>query len=179
MIAAITGNLWRALSAFLAGLVVMLAVQVYGFPLLHKGLIAQLESMTALNTSNVNSHRKTKDNFRAAMAEAQRLEVFRLARVKAEQQRINEHAQVDYDRRIAALRARYDGLRAKGRTSVASAAGGVSVPSLPVPAFGFDATTDTDGLSAALMCSTYAVQLDELITWVEAQAAVNVNEERK
>ena len=59
------------------------------------------------------------------------------------------------------------------------AAGGIDVSGLPVPAFGADAAPDADGLSAALMCSTYAVQLDELISWVEAQAAVNVNEERK
>jgi len=179
MIAAITGNLWRALSAFLAGLVVMLLIQIHGLPIIGGGLVSRLERMTALNTSNVKSHRTTKDNFRAAMADAQRREVFRLARVKAEQDRINDHAEQDYERRLAALRSRYDGLRAKGRTSATSAAGGVDVSGLPKPAFGADAAPDADGLSAALECSTYAVQLDELISWVEAQAAVNVNEERK
>ena len=179
MIPFITSNLWRALSAFLAGLVVMLLIQIHGLPIIGGGLVSRLERMTALNDANVKSHRQTKDTFRAAMADAQRREVFRLARVKAEQDRINDHAQDDYERRLAALRTRYDGLRRERGANATSAAGGVDVPGLPVPAFGADAATDADGLSAALMCSTYAVQLDELISWVEAQAAVNVNEERK
>lgn len=179
MIALITGNLWRALAAFLAGLVVVLLIQIHGLPIIGGGLLARLERMTALNDANVKSHRQTKDNFRAAMADARRREVFRLARVKAEQDRINNHAQDDYERRLTALRTRYDSLRRQSGTSATSAAGGVDVSGLPKPAFGSDAAPDADGLSAALMCSTYALQLDELISWVEAQAAVNVNEERK
>jgi len=179
MITAITGNLWRALSAFLGGLVVMLLIQIHGLPIIGGGLVSRLERMTALNDANVKSHRTTKDTFRQAMADAQRREVFRLARVKAEVERNNERAKERFNDRIALLRARYDSLRAKDRASVASAAGGVAMSSLPTPTFGTDETAFEDGLSAALMCSTYAVQLDELISWVEAQAAVNVNEERK
>lgn len=179
MIAALTSNLWRALSAFLAGLVLVLLIHIHGLPIIGGGLVARLERMTQLRQDEAASHRQTKDNFRAAMAEAQRREVFRLARVKAEQDRINDHAQDDYERRLAALRSRYDGLRRERGANPASAAGSVDVSGLPVPAFGADAATDADGLSTALMCSTYAVQLDELISWVESQAAVNVNEERK
>ena len=177
--AAITGNLWRALSAFLAGLVVMLLIQIHGLPIIGGGLVSRLERMTQLRQDEAASHRKTKDNFRAAMADAQRREVFRLARVRSEYERNNERAKERFNDRIALLRSRYDGLRAKDRTNATSAAGGVDVSGLPVPAFGADAAPDADGLSTALMCSTYAVQLDELISWVEAQAAVNVNEERK
>jgi len=179
VIAAITGNLWRALSAFLGGLVVVLLIQIHGLPFIGGGLVSRLERMTQLRQDEAASHRKTKDTFRAAMAEAQRREVFRLARVKAEQDRINDHAQDDYERRLAALRSLYDGLRRERGANATSAAGGVDVSGLPKPAFGADAAPDADGLSTALMCSTYAVQLDELISWVEAQAAVNVNEERK
>lgn len=179
MIALITGNLWRALAAFLAGLVVVLLIQIHGLPIIGGGLLARLERMTALNDANVKSHRQTKDNFRAAMADAQRREVFRLARVKAETERNNDARETAVNARLAALRARYDSLRRQSGTSATSAAGGIDVSGLPVPAFGADATPDTDGLSTALMCSSYAVQLDELISWVEAQAAVNVNEERK
>lgn len=171
----VAGGIIAALVAF----IVMLLIQIHGLPIIGGGLVSRLERMTALNDANVKSHRKTKDTFRAAMADAQRREVFRLARVKAEQDRINDHAQDDYERRLAALRTRYDGLRRERGANATSAAGGVDVSGLPIPAFGADATPDADGLSTALMCSTYAVQLDELISWVEAQAAVNVNEERK
>ncbi|MCC6941343.1 MAG: hypothetical protein IT551_07015 [Novosphingobium sp.] len=179
MIALITGNLWRALAAFLGGLVVILLIQIHGLPIIGGGLVSRLERITALNDANVKSHRQTKDNFRAAMADAQRREVFRLARVKAETERNNDARETAVNARLTALRTRYDSLRRERGASPTSATGGVDVSGLPVPAFGADAASDADGLSTALMCSTYAVQLDELISWVEAQAAVNVNEERK
>jgi hypothetical protein len=175
--ASITGNLWRAACAVLAGLLLALWVQLHGLPIIGGGMVSRLERMTQLRQDEAASHRTTKANFRRAMAEAKRLEVFRLARVKAEQQRINDHAQDDYERRLAVLRSRYDGLRRQSGARVTSAASGVDVSGLPKPAFGADATPDADGLSAALMCSTYAVQLDELISWVERQSAINTNEE--
>jgi hypothetical protein len=175
--ASITGNLWRAACAVLVGLLLALWVQLHGLPIIGGGLVSRLERMTQLRQDEAASHRTTKANFRNAMAEAKRLEVFRLTRVKAEQQRINTHAQDDYERRLAVLRSRYDGLRRQSGARVTSAASGVDVPGLPLPAFGPDATPDADGLSAALMCSTYAVQLDELISWVERQSAINPNEE--
>ena len=111
MIALITGNLWRALAAFLAGLVVVLLIQIHGLPIIGGGLLARLERMTALNDANVKSHRQTKDNFRAAMADAQRREVFRLARVKAETERNNDARETAVNARLTALRTRYDSLR--------------------------------------------------------------------
>lgn len=171
----VAGGIIAALVAF----IVMLLIQIHGLPIIGGGLVSRLERITALNDANVKSHRQTKDNFRAAMADAQRREVFRLARVKAETERNNDARETAVNARLTALRTRYDSLRRQSGANATSATGGVDVSGLPVPAFGADATPDADGLSAALMCSTYAVQLDELISWVEAQAAVNVNEERK
>lgn len=178
MIAAITGNLWRALALALCGLVAALWVQVHGLPIIGGGLKADLVSMTAANDANIKAHRQTKDNFRNAMADAQRREVFRLARVKAEQERINTDARISFDRRVAALRARYDGLRGESGAGVAGSPIGVAVPSVPGSPSGTDEATGADGFSLAerYEASIYATQLDELITWVAAQGAVRMNE---
>jgi hypothetical protein len=177
ILATLKSKAWQIVSGILAGIVLMLWVQLHGLPIIGGGMVSRLERMTQLRQDEAASHRTTKDNFRRAMAEAKRLEVFRLTRVKAEQQRISDHAQDDYERRLDALRTRYDGLRRQSGAHVTSAAGSLDVSGLPKPAFGADATPDADGLSAALMCSTYAVQLDELISWVERQSAINPNEE--
>lgn len=174
----IGGDLWRTAALALLGMCVSMALWIFGLPLIGGGLLAKLDRITALNASNVESHRATKRFYRAAMEQAQRLEQARLARVAAEQERINDRAQEDYDRRLAALRARYDSLRAQGRASAAGAAGGEQVPALPYPAFGPDAAAGTDGLSLAerYECSATAIQLDELISWVEDQSKVKVND---
>jgi len=179
MIASITGNLWRALALALCGLVAALWVQIHGLPIIGGGLVADLASMTALRKAEADNHRATKDSIRKAMADAQRREVFRLARVRAEQERESTNAEASYNRRFADLRAHYDRLRGKARTGAESAAGGQPVPGLPAPAFGADAAPGADRLSLELECSANALQLDELITWVERQAAIDPNEERK
>lgn len=179
MIAAITGNLWRAAALLLAGCALSLLVQIHGLPIIGGGLVSDLASMTELRKAEADNHRKTKDSIRKAMADAQRREVFRLARVKAEQERESTNAEASYNRRLTDLRARYDRLRRDAGTSAESAAGSQSVSGLPAPAFGADAAPGADRLSVELECSANALQLDELITWVERQAAINPNEERK
>lgn len=174
----VVGGIIAALLAFVA----LLLIQIHGLPIIGGGLIARLDRMTALNNANVASHRTTKRNYAQAMADARRNEALRLARVKAEQERINDDRKAAANARLDALRARYDSLRTQARTGVAGSAGGQPVPSLPAPAFGADAATGADGLSAAGLtlaeryeCSVSATQLDELITWVEAQTLVRVN----
>lgn len=174
----IGGDLWRTAALALLGMCVSMALWIFGLPLIGGGLLAKLDRITALNASNVESHRATKRFYRAAMEQAQRLEQARLARVAAEQERINERAQESYDRRLTDLRTRYDRLRAQGRAGAASAAGAEPMPSLPYPAFGADAAAGADGLPLAerYECSATALQLDELITWVDAQTKVKVND---
>lgn len=175
--AAITGNLWRAAAAGALAIAAALALWIFGLPVIGGGLLAKVDRLTTLNAANVASHRKTKENFRAAMADAQRREVFRLARVRAEFERNNERAQERFNDRIALLRSRYDSLRAKARAGSTGAAGSVEMSTLPVPAFGTDAEADTDRLLAEqLECSTIALQLDELILWIKAQTKVKVND---
>jgi hypothetical protein len=168
-----------AIIATLIAFVVALLIQIHGFPLLGGGLIARLDRMTELRRIEADNHRKTKEVYRAAMAQAQWLEQVRLARVRAEFERNNERAQERFNDRLALLRSRYDSLRRDaGRTNAASAAGGITMPSLPATAFGADAATGEDGLSLAerYQCSVHSLQLDELISWVEAQTKVKVND---
>lgn len=173
---------WRAAALALAGIVAALLIQVHGLPLIGGGLIARLDRMTELRTAEANSHRRTKANFRAGMAEARRRELARLAMVKAQQERINADVQDDHSRRVAALYARYDGLLKQARTRAESAAAGQSVPGLPAAPGGPDAQTGPNGLpltaltlAERLEASLIATQLDGLITWVERQARVDPN----
>lgn len=167
-----------AIIAALIAFVVALLIQIHGLPVIGGGLIARLDRITALNAENVANHRTTKRSYAQAMADALRNERLRLARVKAEQERINDRAKETANARLAALRARYDSLRGQTGKAVGSASGAEPVPGLPTPAFGADAAPGEDGfsLSERYECSVNAVQLDELISWVEAQAKVKVND---
>jgi hypothetical protein len=106
--------------------------------------------------------------FTAAMAEAERLENERLARVTAQQERISADALQDFNRRIADARAHAARLRDKANRGQA---GGVQVPGVPVAACRIDEAPGL-GLSAALVAQEQGIQLDELISWIEHQAGV-------
>lgn len=166
----VAGAIITALLAF----VLFLLIQIHGLPVFGGGLIAQLDRMTTLRSVEAESHRKTKANFRDAMADAHRREVFRLARVKAEQEKESINAAASYNRRLALLR---DGLRARPGASVGSAAAGVAVSGLPSGSSGADAAPDDSAAELIYRCSAIALQLDELISWVERQAAIDPNEE--
>ncbi len=183
MIPFLIANPWRAAALALLGLIVALLIQIHGVPLIGGGLVARLERMTELRLIERDNHRKTKAAYAQVMADAIRNEALRLKRVKAEQERINDRAQENFDHRLDALRARYDSLRGQGRKAAGSQGGAEPVPGLPLPAFGADAAPTADGLSAAKLslaqryqCSVGLTQLDELITWVEAQTKVKVND---
>lgn len=178
MIAFLAMNPWRAAALALLGIIIALLIQIHGLPVLGGGLIAKLDRMAELRRVEADNHRQTKANFIAATAEALRLETARLARVKAEQERINHDREESANARLAALRDQRDRLLSQARARAASAAGGQPVPGLPIPAFGADAAASEDGLSLAerYECSVSAVQLDELISWVDAQTKVKVND---
>lgn len=178
MIPLLLSNLWRTATLTLLGVVLALLIQIHGLPVIGGGLLAKLSHMTELRRIEADNHRKTKAYFAQAVADALRNEKLRLARVRAEQERINASAEKDYSSRLAALRARYDQLRRKGGKAAGSQGGTEPVPGLPTPAFGADAAAGEDGLSLAerYACSASAIQLDELISWVEAQTAVDPNE---
>jgi hypothetical protein len=178
MIPLLLSNLWRTATVTLLGVVLALLIQIHGLPVIGGGLLAKLDRMTELRRIEADNHRKTKAYFAQAMADALRNEKLRLARVRAEQERINHDREASANERLAALRARYDQLRGQGGKATGGQGGAEPVPGLPTPAFGADAAASEDGLSLAerYACSATAIQLDELISWVEAQTAVDPNE---
>ncbi len=121
------------------------------------------------------AHSATVANYRAAVEQARQADAANVARVKAEQSAINERTADDYESRIAAARAVYERLQREARSPAHSGAGGAApVPGLP-PSAGADAQGPGEiGLphSDRLLATEQAIQLDELITWVRAQAAV-------
>lgn len=144
---------------------------------------------TAERDAERSSHQATKDTYRNAQSEAARLEQARLARVQAEQQEIMNAAAQNYRDRIAAARADAERLRrAAGAGDSASSAGGAGpVPGVSVAAGGTAAAAAGDRLPEPaqdlradidwrLIATEQAVQLDELITAVERQAAIDPNE---
>lgn len=125
------------------------------------------------------AHAATVANYRAAAEQARREDAGNLARVKAEQARINERTAHDFESRIAAARASADRLREQARTAAADpgSGGAAPVPGVSVAAGSTAQGADQNRLpvSDALIATEQAIQLDELIKWVKAQAEVPVN----
>jgi hypothetical protein len=116
---------------------------------------------------------------RAAAERARAADQANAARVAAEQRRINERTTDDFETRIAAARADAQRLRLEPRAAADPGAGRDSSMSRVSPAAaGAAQTAGQDELprSDALTATEQAIQLDELIKWVRAQAAVRPDE---
>lgn len=137
----------------------------------------QAEALRADLNTEVAAHRQTKAAYRAAQQAAEEAETARLARVKAQQEKITDDVSQDYSRRLAALRTRYDRMRAQSGTRADSAPGRVTVSGLPDAASGIDEAPGSDrfSLDRRMTASQQALQLDALIDWVERQAGVVPN----
>jgi hypothetical protein len=122
------------------------------------------------------AHAATVVNYRAAAERARREDAENLARVEAEQARINERTAHDFESRIAAARARADELRFEAATAAADrgSGGAAPVPRLPAAPERAPETAREDQLPEpdALIATEQAIQLDELIKWARRQAAV-------
>ena len=123
------------------------------------------------------AHSATVANYRAAAAQARAADAANAARVRIEQARINERTANDYEIRIAAARARADELRrhAQSAATDGGSGGAAAVPALPASSGSASEATREIGLPDAgrLIATEQAIQLDELIAWVKAQAAVS------
>lgn len=129
------------------------------------------------------AHQQTKLDYRAAQADAQRLEHDRLAAVSAHQKEISDAVAETYRARLADARARAEQLRndaGQGGAPAGGASSGQPVPAaVPGTARAAEATGDR-GLPVAaadwrLVATEQAIQLDELITLVERQSKVETN----
>ncbi len=116
-------------------------------------------------------------NYRAAVETARNNDRAHAARIAADQRTISERTSHDLEARLADARARAFRLQPASRAPAAAGGGGRAAP---VPAVGAAAgaagcATEEDGFSLAdrLVATEQAIQLDELIKWVNAQGAVN------
>jgi len=118
-------------------------------------------------------------NYRSAADQARAADQANVSRVAAEQRGINERTADEYETRLTAARAdAAQRLRLNPEAAADPGAGrGASMPSLSATAGGSPQTAGEDGLptSEALTATEQAIQLDELIEWVKAQAAVDNN----
>ena len=125
------------------------------------------------------AHAATVANYRAAAEQARLADAANIARLQAEQAAINERTRNDFESRIASARARAGELRRQGAGTAAhpGAGGAPAVPDLPASAGGTSQSTREDGFSDRdrLIATEQAIQLDELIKWVKAQAEVGTN----
>jgi hypothetical protein len=122
------------------------------------------------------AHAATVASYRAAAEQARREDAENLARVEAEQASINERTEHDFQSRIASARASARRLREQaGAAQADSRTGGAApVPAVPAAADAIAEAAGEDRLprSDALIATEQAIQLDELIKWVKAQAEV-------
>ena len=117
-------------------------------------------------------------NYRAAADQARAADKANLARVSADQAAITERTANDYEARLAAARAEYQRLRVQSQAAAdPGARGRAPLPGLPAAPGGASQASGEDRLSQsdALSATEQAIQLDELIKWIKAQAAVDNN----
>jgi hypothetical protein len=121
----------------------------------------------------------TVSNYRAAADEARAADQANAERVAADQRTISERTEHDYEARLVAARAAVQRLRIQSAPAATDpgAGGGTPVPGIstaagePAEAAGQDRLPQSD----ALVATEQAIQLDELIKWIEAQAKVDPN----
>jgi hypothetical protein len=131
------------------------------------------------------AHAATVAGYRTAAEIARKRSEANVERVKAEQAAITEEIVNDYRTRIADARARAAALEQRLRAGTPGAdpgrAGTTDVPRAGPAPGGADAAPAQDRLPASgglsledsLIATEQAIQLDELITWVEAQSSVS------
>jgi hypothetical protein len=118
-------------------------------------------------------------NYRAAADAARAADQANAARVAADQRAINERTAHDFEARVADARARSGRLRLEAAGAAADPGAGrtAPLPGLPATAGSAAQAAGEDGLSSqdALTATEQAIQLDELIKWIRAQAKVEPN----
>jgi hypothetical protein len=119
----------------------------------------------------------TVGNYRAAADAARAADEANAERAAAAQQAINERTRDAFEKRIADARAAARRLRAAAAPADPGGGGSAPLPGVPasVPGAAEAAGEDRFPPSDALTATEQAIQLDELIKWVKAQAKVDNN----
>ena len=122
------------------------------------------------------SRAQTIANYRAAAETARRQDLAHADRVAAEQRSISERTNHDLETRLADARARALRLQLAARAPATAGGGGraavVPAASSAPRAPGRPAAENGLSLADRLLATEQAIQLDELIKWVNGQAAV-------
>jgi hypothetical protein len=124
------------------------------------------------------SFAKTVADYRAAAEQARAADEANSRRVASEQAAINERTEHDFEARLAAARAAARRLQLDAQASADPGAGGnAPMPRLSAAAGGAHEAAREDRLPQddRLTATEQAIQLDELIKWVRAQAKVDPN----
>jgi hypothetical protein len=115
-------------------------------------------------------------NVRAAAEQARAADQANAARVAARQDAINQRSDDDYQDRIADARAAAQRLRGEGPSAAADPGAGraAGLPGLPPAPQGIAQAAGADRLPdpERLIATEQAIQLDELIKWVQRQHAI-------
>ena len=123
---------------------------------------------------------QTVANYRAAADSARAADQANLTRVAAEQRAIDERTSNDFEARLAAARSLAQRLRSQAASATTDPGPGREspMPGLSAAAGGPPQAASKDGLpqSDRLIATEQAIQLDELIKWVKAQAVIDPNE---
>jgi ribosome assembly protein YihI (activator of Der GTPase) len=117
-------------------------------------------------------------NYRAAADQARAADQANAMRVAADQQAINQRTEDEFETRLAAARAAAQRLRVSAQAAAdPGIRGNAPVPLVSASADSTAQTASQDRLppADALTATEQAIQLDELIKWVRAQAAVDNN----
>ena len=164
------------------------SIALFGLLLVQKGETRhwrkQSHGFETLHRGEQQAHAQTVAYYRVAAETARRSDAANRERVLAAQADINERTNHAYQARMADARARADRLRRQAGTAATDPGGRRTAP---VPATGAaaraaDGPAPQDGLSLGtqdfsleerLIATEQAIQLDELIQWVKAQAAVD------
>ncbi len=118
-------------------------------------------------------------NYRAAAETARKADQANAARVAAEQRSISERTTHDLEARLADARARAQRLQLGARTPAAAqrGRGAADLPAAGAAPVVADRAAAQDGFPLAdrLIATEQAIQLDELIKWVNAQAGLQTS----
>ena len=119
-------------------------------------------------------------NYRSAAEATRAADRANAERVAADQRAINERTRNDFEARLAGARAAAQRLRSEARAAAADRrdSGTAAMSGLSAAAGRVAEAAGQDRFPDALIATEQAIQLDELIKWVRAQAAIDPDGKR-
>ena len=138
----------------------------------------QSDRFEQLHADEASAHAQTVANYRAAAADAEAADRANANRIAAKQSAINERSSHDFEARLAIARVRYDRLQHPADNAADAGTRATSPMSRLSAAAGRAAESAGENrlpASDALLATEQAIQLDELISWIKGQSAIDPN----